>query len=174
MRGPEPSTGGSFATVMDRIARHAELSTRCGSMSETELLAVIADGEPRLGWGVSRTVEVAGHAVFVKTLPVTAVELETYQSTANLFDLPATYQYGVGSAGFGAGRELAAHARTTQWVLDGHIDNFPLLYHHRLVPLAGQTRHRDAAQLESSLSLRLGQRDGDVAQRGRVLTLTVS
>ena len=117
-------------------------------MSDAQLLAMIADGEPRVGWGVSRTVEIAGHPVFVKTLPLTAVEVEEFPSTANLFDLPATYQYGVGSAGFGAGRELAAHQTTTRWVLDSHIENFPLLYHHRLVPLAGQTRQRDRAQLD--------------------------
>jgi hypothetical protein len=117
-------------------------------MSDADLLELLAEGEPRRGWGVSQTVEIADHAVFVKMLPVTAVELETYPSTANLFDLPATYQYGVGSAGFGAGRELAAHERTTRWVLDGHIESFPLLHHHRLLPLAGQTRHRDTAELD--------------------------
>ncbi len=113
---------------------------------------MIADGEPRVGWGVSRTVEISGHSVFVKTLPLTAIEVERFPSTTNLFDLPETYQYGVGSAGFGAGRELAAHETTTQWVLDGHIENFPILYHHRLVPLAGQTRHRDGAQLDRYVS----------------------
>lgn len=133
---------------MDRIARHAVLSQRCGSLSDAELLALITCGEPRVGWGVSRTIDIDGQAVFVKTLPVTASELEAYPSTANLFDLPVTYQYGVGSAGFGSGRELAAHVRTTSWVLDGHIEHFPLLYHHRLVPLAGQTRHRDDTQLD--------------------------
>lgn len=134
------------------MAVHAELSERCGSMSGAEMLAAIADGEPRVGWGVSRTVEIAGHPVFVKTLPLTSVEVERFPSTANLFGLPETYQYGVGSAGFGAGRELAAHQTTTRWVLDGEIEHFPLLYHHRLVPLAGQTRLRDGAQLDRYVS----------------------
>lgn len=44
-------------------------------------------------------------------MPLTDVELrpENVRSTANLFGLPTFYQYGVGSAGFGARRELAVH-----------------------------------------------------------------
>ena len=46
----------------------------------------------------------------------------------------------MGSAGFGVFRELAAHVKTTNWVLDGVIENFPLLYHYRIVPrVAGDT-----------------------------------
>src|SRR5690606_1297867 len=55
-------------------------------------------------------------------------------STANLFDLPLYYQYGVGSAGFGAWRELVAHIMTTNWVLAGECPNFPILYHWRILP----------------------------------------
>jgi len=97
---------------------------------------------------MSRTVEVAGHRVFAKTIPVTDLELMQPASTRNHFDLPIVYNYGVGSAGFGAAREVAAHETTTQWVREGAIDGFPLLYHHRLLPLACQTRNRSGEQLE--------------------------
>jgi serine/threonine protein kinase len=48
------------------------------------------------------------------------------------------YQYGVGSTGFGAWRELAAHILTTNWVMTGTCSNFPMLYHWRILPLPSQ------------------------------------
>ncbi|WP_246239425.1 protein kinase family protein [Acrocarpospora corrugata] len=56
------------------------------------------------------------------------------RSTANVFGLPTFYQYGVGSAGFGAWRELAAHVMTTNWVLANEYEGFPLMYHWRVIP----------------------------------------
>jgi hypothetical protein len=85
-------------------------------------------------------------------MPVTNVELEHPGSTRNLFDLPTHYNYGVGSAGFGAQPELDAHLRTTRWVLEGAIEGFPILYHHRLVPVAGQTRVLDGPALEDYIA----------------------
>jgi thiamine kinase-like enzyme len=55
-------------------------------------------------------------------------------STANLFNLPFIYQYGVRSAGFGAWRELATHIMTTNWVITGECANFPIMYHWRILP----------------------------------------
>jgi hypothetical protein len=86
------------------------------------------------GWGASQSAELAGSRVFVKRIPLTAVERAHMFSTRNRFRLPAFYHYGVGSAGFGVFRELAAHARTTAWVLDGTVQSFPLLYHARVMP----------------------------------------
>lgn len=67
-------------------------------------------------------------------VPLTELELHeaNMRSTANLFGLPACCQYGIGSPGFNAWRELEAHERTTRWVLDGDATGYPLLYHWRL------------------------------------------
>lgn len=72
----------------------------------------------------------------MKRVPLTDVERqpEHLRSTANLFDLPLFYQYGVGSAGFGAWRELATHLMTTAWVLKNAYAGFPLLFHWRVLP----------------------------------------
>ena len=90
---------------------------------------------PGIG-GTSATVEAGGVRVFVKQVPVTERELRpgNVRSTANLFDLPGFYQYGLGSAGFGPWRELAAHIMTTNWVLSDEHRAFALLYHWRLLP----------------------------------------
>jgi hypothetical protein len=74
--------------------------------------------------------------VFVKKVPLTDLErrLEHVGSTANLFQLPTFYQYGLGSAGFGAWREVAVHTMTTDWVLEDRFQGFPILYHWRVLP----------------------------------------
>jgi serine/threonine protein kinase len=86
--------------------------------------------------GKSTLIHVNQVPVFVKKIPITEVELtsEHVMSTANLFDLPLFYQYGVGSAGFGIWRELAAHVMTTNWVLTNECTYFPLMYHWRILP----------------------------------------
>ena len=85
--------------------------------------------------GTSLQIEIDNTPVFVKKVPLTDLELQTenYMSTANIFNLPMCYQYGIGSAGFGAWRELAAHVMTTNWVITGGCPNFPIMYHWRIL-----------------------------------------
>ncbi|HLB32770.1 MAG: hypothetical protein A3F67_09945 [Verrucomicrobia bacterium RIFCSPHIGHO2_12_FULL_41_10] len=74
--------------------------------------------------------------LFVKRIPLTDLERipENIMSTANLFDLPLYYQYGIGSKGFSAWRELAAHQMASNWVIAGKCPHFPLLYGWRILP----------------------------------------
>ena len=70
--------------------------------------------------------------VFVKRIPITDRELAHPHSTANLFDLPVRWQYGMyrlAGPGFGAWRELAANRSVTEGVLAGKTESFPLLHH---------------------------------------------
>jgi thiamine kinase-like enzyme len=83
--------------------------------------------------------DVAGIPVFVKRVPLTDLEMRPAHvgSTANLFGMPLFCQYGVGTIGgpgFGAWRELAVHTMTTDWVLAGENESFPLMYHWRVLP----------------------------------------
>jgi hypothetical protein len=93
------------------------------------------------------TMDVDGVPVFVKRIALTDLEILWGYTTANLWNLPAFCQYGVGSPGFGAWRELAANVMATNWVLAGESAAFPLLYHWRVVPGAPPVieEHRDAA-----------------------------
>ncbi|HEY3889946.1 MAG TPA: hypothetical protein VGL73_15320, partial [Caulobacteraceae bacterium] len=77
--------------------------------------------------------ELDGVQIFVKKVPLTDIE-RGGDSTANVFGLPLFYQYGIGSTGFGAWRELAANLMATDWVLAGDCVNFPILYHWRVLP----------------------------------------
>ncbi|MFI6977510.1 protein kinase family protein [Embleya sp. NPDC050154] len=121
-----------------RPAGYGTVSTRLSLLSDHRLGEVVAAAAP-LGSGIggrSAELDIDGTRVFVKRIPLTDTELrpENVRSTANVFGLPLFYQYGVGSAGFGAWRELAVHTMTTNWVLGDEYAGFPLMYHWRILP----------------------------------------
>lgn len=97
--------------------------------------AINAEALQHTGIGGKKAVlDVNGTPVFVKRVPLTGIELSNPRSTANLFGLPTFYQYGLGSTGFGAWRELATHLMTTKWALSGEYRGFPVMYHWRVLP----------------------------------------
>lgn len=120
-----------------RLCAYRRVAARLDLLSDRRLAALVSTASAASGVG-GRTgeVEVDGTPVFVKRVPLTDLELrpEHLRSTANLFGLPLFYQYGLGSCGFGAWRELAVHLMTTHWVLGGEHDGFPLTYHWRVLP----------------------------------------
>lgn len=125
----------SFA---ERLEAHAAVSRALERLTSDKLAELLAGGQQLgLGIGGSTTkVTVEGVGVFAKKIPLTDLEMipENRQSTANVFELPTFYQYPIGSAGFGAWRELAAHILTTDWVKSGGFPGFPLMHHWRIIP----------------------------------------
>jgi hypothetical protein len=120
-----------------RLARHHHVSRRLARLGDdalAERLDQAGAGRASIG-GTTLTLDLDGVPVFVKQLALTELERrpEHLHSTANLFQLPTFYQYAVGSAGFGAWRELAAHSMTTAWVLGDEHPSFPILHHWRVV-----------------------------------------
>ncbi|MGA8113977.1 MAG: serine/threonine protein phosphatase [Actinocatenispora sp.] len=122
-----------------RVARYAEVSSALALTSDRRL-GQLVDAARFLGQGIGGTsalLDVDGVPVFVKRIPLTERERlpENVMSTANLFDLPPSCQYGIGyHPGFGVWRELAANALTTSWVLARRTEAFPLMYHWRVLP----------------------------------------
>lgn len=117
----------------DRSAAHRTVAATLAAMSDAELRTVLcqqaASGIDGIG-GSKLSIRVADSQVFVKLVRLTDVERAAGRaSTANLFDLPTWYQYGVGpgSTGFNVWREVASHEIASDWVLDGICANFPLL-----------------------------------------------
>ncbi|MBQ0988238.1 serine/threonine protein kinase [Streptomyces sp. F63] len=122
-----------------RLAAYSTVSTSLALQSDRRL-GELVDAAPPLGSGIggrSALLEVDGKPVFVKRVPLTDRERlpEHARSTANLFGIPTFCQYGVGGGpGFGAWRELAVHTMTTNWVLGGQYQGFPMMYHWRVLP----------------------------------------
>jgi hypothetical protein len=121
-----------------RRARYFTLSSQIAHLDNAQLRALFGATETIQGWGRNHILDIGQSKVFVKRLPLTDIEYDNLFSTRNLYDLPTYYNYGVGSAGFGVFRELVANIKTTNWVLEGAIANFPLLYHYRIIPFSGE------------------------------------
>ncbi len=121
-----------------RLTAYAAAATGLALLSDRRL-GYLLDAATPMGAGIGGSavlLEIEGTPVFAKRVPLTELEgrPRNVRSTANLFRLPGFYQYGINSAGFGAWRELAAHAMTTNWVLGSRGQDFPLLYHWRVLP----------------------------------------
>ncbi|WP_017555933.1 protein kinase family protein [Nocardiopsis baichengensis] len=128
----------AYSAYAARVAAYGTVAAHLSSLSDRRLAEAVSSASA-VGSGIggrSAELDVDGTPVFVKRVPLTDVEArpENVHSTANLFGLPVFYQYGAGSAGFGAWRELAVHAMAGAWVLEGRHEGFPLMYHWRVLP----------------------------------------
>jgi Phosphotransferase enzyme family len=128
-----------------RLARHRRLSSRLSALTDSELRALGKSVPPPRGaWGTSGVARMGNERVFVKRIPITALELAREGSTKNHYRLPLHYAYGVGSLGFGVWREHAALQKTSSWVSSGLCPSFPLVHHWRILRKLGRPRGLDA------------------------------
>jgi hypothetical protein len=163
---PECS-GASHAT---RLAGYGTVSTALALLSDRRL-GKLVDEAPVISSGIGGTaslLEIEGTPVFVKRVPLTDLERrpENIMSTANMFGLPTFCQYGVGSAGGGVWRELAAHVMTTNWVLGKQRESFPLMYHWRV--LTGPPPRTPTSEEQADLARAVAYWDGSSAVRERL------
>ncbi|MFI1335819.1 protein kinase family protein [Streptomyces sp. NPDC020845] len=139
-----------------RLAAHGAVSTSLALCSDRKLHELVDAATP-IGSGIGgKTVllEVDGISVFAKQVPLTDLERrpENVHSTANLFKVPSFCQYGIGGPGFGAWREPAMHTMTTNWVIAGDSEGFPLMYHWRVLPGPGQPLPEELADVERAVA----------------------
>src|SRR5262245_12538222 len=108
---------------MDQRRRlHDRLSATLAGLSDDDLAARLAETpawRASVHGSRSGVLEIEGAKVFVKQIALSDRERDAAGSTANLFDLPGFYQYGVGSSGFGAWRELRGFEAASEWTLAG-------------------------------------------------------
>lgn len=116
-----------------RKKTYFKLNAQLARLSTNHIYKLLEQTEISRGWGINHLVTLAGKKIFVKRIPITKTEYENQYSTKNHFNLPTYYSYGVGSAGFGSFRELHTHIKTTNWVLNDELENFPLMYHYRII-----------------------------------------
>jgi hypothetical protein len=124
--------------AQERLESFAYASTKLSCCSDTGLQQLLSEASRHhsgIG-GSTFSLQLEDMPIFVKKIPLTDIERlpENVMSTANLFNLPPYYQYGIGSVGFSAWRELIAHIMTSNWLISEASTNFPLLYHWRILP----------------------------------------
>jgi hypothetical protein len=135
-----------------RRKRYFKLSSQIAQLDNAQLHSLFdhsESNESSTGWGMHHTIVLGQSEVFVKRIPVTNIEFDNLFSTKNLYDLPTYCNYGFGSTGFGVFRELVTHIKTTDWVLEGTIATFPLMYHYRIIPFSGRRADIDKLCLKS-------------------------
>ena len=114
------------------------MNSLLSQLDNEHLVSLLESDKGTRGWGRNHVLKFGRTKVFVKRLPVTDVECDHMFSSKNFYNLPTYYNYGVGSAGLGVFREIISLIKITNWVLEGSAENFPLLYHHRIVPFSGE------------------------------------
>jgi hypothetical protein len=135
-----------------RRKKYFKLSSQIAQLDKAQLRSLFDHSESNqssTGWGMNHTIILGQSKVFVKRVPVTNIEFDNLFSTSNLYNLPTYCNYGFGSTGFGVFRELVTHIKTTNWVLEGTIATFPLMYHYRIIPFSGQRTDVDRSHLKS-------------------------
>lgn len=138
-----------------RSRQYFQLSSRLAQLNSAQLQQWLAGGAlegPSGGWGCHQRLALGETQVFVKRLPIAALEYDNLFSTQNLYGLPTYCSYGLGSTGLNVFRELLTHLKTTDWVLEGEIAAFPLLYHYRILPLASAPSAIAPAQLATYIA----------------------
>ena len=139
--------------IEQRIATYNTIATELTLLSNKQLLELLEKTTP-MGTSIGGTtalLEIDGKHVFIKKIRLTDVERkpDNIMSTANVFELPLYYHYGIGSAGFGAWRELSSHVMSTNWVIAGECSHFPLMYHWRILPAS---RSKPSAEITKTLN----------------------
>ena len=126
--------GGS---LKQRAKLYNEASTELAYLSNTSIKNLIEPmfkkEEKFKRWGVTGTITLQGNAYFVKMIPVSDKFMKNQSDSSNVYELPSYYNYGFGSAGSNPWRELMLHIKTTNYVLEDKCENFPILYHHRII-----------------------------------------
>ena len=125
--------------LSSRRDRHDLVAASLAARDDDELIALLHGASTSAvgAGGATSVLSVDGIPVFAKRVPITDRELAHPHSTANLFDLPTSCQYGMhrlAGPGFGAWRELAANITVTEGVLGGESEAFALLHHWRVLP----------------------------------------
>jgi len=121
-------------SLADRKKIYYELNTKLLYLDNNNLNKLLSKATitPK-GLGSLTLLEIGTHKIFCKQTKITKTEYKNQLNTANLFNLPTYYNYGIGSEGINCYRELLMHIKTTNWVLDDVITNFPLMYHYRIM-----------------------------------------
>jgi hypothetical protein len=164
-------------SLAERIAAHTRIAGSLAPLGDRDLADLLASAQPA-GTGIggrSAVLEVDGNRVFVKQIPLTDLERlpRHARTTADLYALPPSLHYGVGtvgSPGFGAWRELAVHTMTTESVLTGRFPGFPLLHHWRVLPTSPQPLPEELADVEGAVAYwdGAGGTDGAPGVRARI------
>lgn len=118
---------------MNRHELYNKISEKLIVLTDEEINKLTSIQSDKIKWGVYGTINLDGNDIFFKKLPLSDKFALNQYNTGNLYDIPVNCNYGFGTAGVNPWRELITHIKTSNWVLTKQIENFPLLYHYRII-----------------------------------------
>lgn len=140
------------------MEKYTNYKSKLSLLSDSEIKQIISSINKktlkRKTWGLTTVHQIKGttEKVFIKTIPIAQLFWLNSFDTSNLYNLPAYYNFGFGSAGINPWRELIMHIITTDFVLAQKCDFFPMLYHYRII------KDDNNDNIESGLSDKLMER----------------
>lgn len=117
---------------MSKIKKYYKLNTELSYLSDDQVSSFITSKEIK-SLGITQVIKFKKQKIFLKAIPLAKLFYQNQFNTSNLYNLPAHYNYGIGSAGVNPWRELLLHIKTSNWVLENKSSSFPLLYHYRII-----------------------------------------
>jgi len=135
-----------------RKRQYFKLNSKLHYFDDEQIRTLIGkpDGEPHRSKTLNIIVD--GSRVFIKRIPLAKLDYENPFATRNHYQLPHSFNYNVGTLGINVYREVLAHVKTTNWVLEGSQEHFPLMYHFRVLPIVKKDARKgekdDYAELE--------------------------
>ena len=120
----------------DRILKYNNLTNKLLYMNNSsinELINKQKKSNINIKWGEAGTIKINNIKIFYKKIPLAKLFYESGMTSANLYNLPAYYNYGYGSAGINPWRELITHINLSNYVICGETESFPLLYNWRII-----------------------------------------
>jgi len=120
---------------MNKHKIYHELNNKLSYLSDNEIQKMIINNkiDKYKKWGLNKIITFNDHKIFIKAIPLSKLFYDNPFDTSNLYDIPAYYNFGFGSAGINPYRELLLHIKTTNYILSNKCDFFPLLYHYRII-----------------------------------------
>jgi len=118
---------------MNRYEIYNRLSNRLVILTDKEIRELTNTKSEIKKWGDYGIIKLENNNIFFKKIPLSEKFAQNQFNTKNLYNIPVNCNYGFGTAGINPWRELITHIKTSNWVLTGEIENFPLLYHYRII-----------------------------------------
>ena len=102
---------------MNRQKLYYELNNKLSFLSNDEIKKIITIKKKNKSkkWGLNKIFELDNNKIFIKAIPIAKLFAENILDSTNLYNLPAYYNYGYGSAGVNPWRELLLHI--TAWTI---------------------------------------------------------
>ncbi len=111
---------------MNRYEIYNRLSNKLVVLTDKEIQELTNTKSEIKKQGDYGIIKLENNNIFFKKIPLSEKFAKNQFNTKNLYNISVNCNYGFGTAGINPWRELITNIKTSNWVLTGEIENFPL------------------------------------------------